>query len=625
MRKNYFFSVLLMLCMTVFVAKADYTVKVNIDDASRVKLQVSYVDQEIQTGENTFTVGEYGSINISATDGNFLKSVTRKVEDTQSSEYISNLTQCNVYISADCEINVTSVNADEMRTGSITVIVDKAENVQLMRGYTYSYVTLNDGENVVKFIPEKENQMQLLSTTSKPFYKVIQNNVTEIAASGSYYNLNVNDGDVFEVTTEFPDIDVPVHFTYANDESKGAITSVVVNGNALEELSDDISVKAGSSLSIYFDANNYKINTFTENEKKPYVSTSHSTTIASETTFYLDAHKYATVKGTLVLDNPDNVTVYRGQSYNNDIISGLATGENEIEMSEINTYIAIKPNSGCFITSVTDTKNVDGEGNPIAYTPDHNGCYNVEVKEGIVITVVSGAIDRNQTAMVYVDDKAAAIYYFSFIRSDRSEVEIANGYNEVKFYDGDNPFQFGWAGSPVNNIFQNGVAVDPQYSGGSTYLVTLADGDVVKIYLAADPVNYNVTFTATEDALSKVGVIRDRIVAVANPAEGFSVTNGTEVAIVPNDTEAELTVSVNDAEIEAGEDGNYTFIVNADSNVAITLPSTGIEGVNVDAQANGNVYNTQGVLVMKNADAAKVNALPAGIYLMNGKKIVVRK
>ena len=59
--------------------------------------------------------------------------------------------------------------------------------------------------------------------------------------------------------------------------------------------------------------------------------------------------------------------------------------------------------------------------------------------------------------------------------------------------------------------------------------------------------------------------------------------------------------------------------------MAITLPSTGIEGVNVDAQANGNVYNTQGVLVMKNADAAKVNALPAGIYLMNGKKIVVRK
>ena len=49
---------LLMLCMTVFVAKADYTVKVNIDDASRVKLQVSYVDQEIQTGENTFTVAQ---------------------------------------------------------------------------------------------------------------------------------------------------------------------------------------------------------------------------------------------------------------------------------------------------------------------------------------------------------------------------------------------------------------------------------------------------------------------------------------------------------------------------------------------------------------------------------------
>ncbi|MGN0230931.1 MAG: hypothetical protein ACI4A8_01835 [Muribaculaceae bacterium] len=625
MRKNYFFSVLLMLCMTAFVAKADYTVKVNIDDASRVALQVSYVDQEIQTGENTFTVGEYGSINITATDGNFLKSVTRKVEDTETSEYISSLTRCNVYISADCEINVTSVNADEMRTGSITVTVDKAENVQLMRGYTYTYVTLNDGENVVKFIPNQENQMQLLSTNSKPFYKVTKNGETEITASGSYYYLDVTDGDTYEVTTEFPDVDVPVLFTYANEESRGAITGVVVNENALEELADSISVKAGSSLSIYFDASNYKVNSFKENNNSPYVSSSYTTTITDTTTFYLDAQKYATFKGTLVLDNPDNVTVYRGQSYNRDIITGLVAGENEIEVSETNKSIAIQASSGCYITSVTDNMNVDGEGNPIAYTADYNGCYNVEVKDGIVITVVSGAIDRNQTAIVYVDDKSAAVHYFSFIRTDRSEVSIETGYNEVKFYDGDNPFQFGWYGSPVNNIFQNGVAVEPQYSGGSTYVVTLADGDVVKLYLAANPVNYNVTFTATEDALSKVDVIRDRIVAVTNPAEGFSVTNGTEVAIVPNDTEAELTISVNDTEIGVGEDGNYTFIVNADSNVAISLPSTGIEGVNVDAQANGNVYNTQGVLVMKNADAAKVNSLPAGIYLMNGKKIVVRK
>lgn len=37
-----------------------------------------------------------------------------------------------------------------------------------------------------------------------------------------------------------------------------------------------------------------------------------------------------------------------------------------------------------------------------------------------------------------------------------------------------------------------------------------------------------------------------------------------------------------------------------------------------------NIYNVQGILVKENVDATAVNELPAGMYIVNGKKVVVR-
>ena len=73
-------------------------------------------------------------------------------------------------------------------------------------------------------------------------------------------------------------------------------------------------------------------------------------------------------------------------------------------------------------------------------------------------------------------------------------------------------------------------------------------------------------------------------------------------------------------DVEMGEAGHaneelvYTFIVNGGS---------GVEAVE-DANVKADVFSVDGKVVVRNATAADVKALPAGLYIFNGKKVVVK-
>ena len=51
---------------------------------------------------------------------------------------------------------------------------------------------------------------------------------------------------------------------------------------------------------------------------------------------------------------------------------------------------------------------------------------------------------------------------------------------------------------------------------------------------------------------------------------------------------------------------------------------TAIEDVIADSENGWTVYNTSGIKVLETKDANKVNALPSGIYIVNGTKIVIK-
>ena len=87
---------------------------------------------------------------------------------------------------------------------------------------------------------------------------------------------------------------------------------------------------------------------------------------------------------------------------------------------------------------------------------------------------------------------------------------------------------------------------------------------------------------------------------------------------------AQITVARDNETLTPDEEGNYSFIADRPSTVAIEKDgSVGIDAV-TGTTTLGNVYSLQGILIKKNATAADLDRLPAGIYIINGKKTILK-
>ena len=210
-----------------------------------------------------------------------------------------------------------------------------------------------------------------------------------------------------------------------------------------------------------------------------------------ETTLDIDATKYAEFNSTLNIDHAENVTVYKGYSYNNNVIS-VTDGDNILTMMSNSNMIAIKANSGCKIESITDNLGS-------SFSSDYNGCYNIYLSEGQVVTVTTSAIVRNDVVTINVDADPTdqnVINYFSFARADRSAITLNEGDNEVKFSSVDNPFGLSWYDSRgYTTAYLNGVKIKSYYEGGNSYELNFTNGDVLDVFIITEFTPFNVTFT----------------------------------------------------------------------------------------------------------------------------------
>ena len=173
----------------------------------------------------------------------------------------------------------------------------------------------------------------------------------------------------------------------------------------------------------------------------------------------------------------------------------------------------------------------------------------------------------------------------------------------------------------VNKVYLDGTILTP-YSTTSTYAsyqINVEDKNVIKAFIATEPVECNVTFNAPEGL--EATVTYDRVKTLDKLADGLACFKGTEVAIEGAD---DLTVKVGETELEKNNDGKFVFTV-ADPATTVTLAdkSSGVENVvmTTEADANAAVYTLMGVRVGTRAD---LNTLPAGIYVLNGQKVIVK-
>ena len=623
MRKIYYLFLTMLLGMVGMTANAQEakSMKVifNVDDPANVTITVDGVSQELVAGDNEITVsapyGYYNSVYVNATDGNF---ITKATKDGANQLYSPYNTQWSYYPSDSDEgktIYIETIAGKDARTASCTVTVDDASKVRVQRNGTYTNVELQNGENTIYYIPGFETMLMIdAATYGTKLYKATLNGEDLVYSYGYSVNLNAEGGDKIEILANFPEgLTWNVKFTYVDAEkAKGVVTGVTVDGTAVENYDDveGFNVPAGKNVAITFDNVNYKIDGVTVNGKSEYVYSSYSFTPSADTEININAHKYGTVKATVNIDNKDNVIVYKGYSYNNDIIE-VNNGDNEIELSENNAVITIKANSGCFITPVTYGETVLSNQSEYTINP---------VTEGMVIKVVSGAIVRDKSFTLNIDDISAAEYGFDLTRADRTKVEnLITGENKVAFAEGETHYMLSAYGSPVFGVFKNGVMINPSYQGGTYIEFDAADGDAFDAYVKELPKTYNVKFELAEGIYSyQFKEVSASPVGSSNQWQnmGYTAIEGTsfEIKIIPA-SDLNIVVKVGETTINADENGAFVVPVSEAATISISDGTgTGINGINAE-NADNSFYTLQGV---------KVNGKAKGLYIKNGKKVVVK-
>lgn len=614
MKKFYLFLIMLLSVIAPQAADA-FSITLNVDDASRINVFLNGY-KDVVNGDNVFEVKDGDYLSITTQNNAGLVSVMNGDKAVKLDSYSSFNLKLTESEYAGAKLMIKTATLDEMRTASCTVTVDDPSKVTLRLSRTFTTVQLKSGENEVKFIPGTESTFTISPQSQEtPLYKVTHNSVAAEADWGSYTLKNVANGDVIDIQANYPDIDCAVKFN-VNAEGVGFIKSVTVNGNEVTNyLDDNFTVKCGSNISITRNSEDYKLESFKvngEDKTSDFYDESYDFFVTDAATFDITAKKYATFKATVDIDDVSHATVYNGYSYYGNAFD-LKNGKNEIEVSEKQTLISLVAKDGYYFTSVNDgTKE---------YTDKSVNDIELDVVDGMVLKVVTAAVVRDKKALVYVDDRSAANSLL-FRRNDYNTIEVATGYNELEFYRGDNPFSVSVSAN-TKKVYKNDVAVVPLYSGGSYFNFSLADGDVVKMFFTKTPAMVKADITANGGA-ENLSVVKDRIQPVADFSAGISCLEDTELAFAAKEGYSIKALTVDGTAATAEADGTYKVVVKADANIVVDLQTaSGISSVtNADASRSANVYNANGVLVLKNATPEQTAKLAKGLYIINGKKVV---
>lgn len=586
----------------------------------RLTVTSNYGQKQYYAENGVFTVPmeeDYSSVQISSDDPTL---AVKKVVSDSGREHWPDYGPVSIYAyeyDESTHFTIETYNPEEARTATMTVKVNgSADDIVFMRASDYAELQLNsDGETTIKFNPETETTFTIRHANfSQYLYQVKKNG--EIMEHGSTFYVEVEDGDNIEITPAFPDVDVPVSFTFVNEGTEDAI-SVTVDYTYPDWKDENFSVKLGSRVAVYFNSD-YDVTGFTVNGEVPYYTTYYETIVTSTDplNFVVTAEKKMPKHITINCENYENIVVYKGYSYMGETYE-LTGPTTEIEVDASVSLIQIEPVQDWIISFIEDNN-----GNT------YSASDNIYVSEGLELTVGVKKLERDRNLTVYVGDgdwiyRSITLSQYNYdIRKDYSYSSYSDdntlpvGYMTIAFGDFDCPIAVnGAAGADYSRpvVYLNNQLCE---LNGYSYegLDDVQDGDVLKLF-PVEPATYAVTYSI--EAAVDVEVVHDHSQTVAvDAAVVHNVFEGTEVWIKADAAE-DVIVTVNGEDVNADENGVYAFTVNEDVNVKIISNiANGI--LDMKVKADDAVYNLQGICVGRVSHASH---LPAGIYVVNGKKV----
>lgn len=599
-----------------------YNLTINVNDASLVRCAVAYQDVELKNGVNEFKdLTADAMVQISPNDGAAIVSYSKNGVVTS---WPSNIWDY-LYSDTDYVIDINAGLIDNLASAVLNVKTDDADAAGLQLGPAWINgisTTLKTGDNVIKYIPGAYTYATISSNTyGKPLYKVTADGVEKTPDSGGQYQLTIEDGMNIEIQSKFPDIDVPVVFNYVND-GKDALEKVEINGTPVTNYNDaGFTVKMGDQLRIWFNTQDFKINKFDFNDTSlTWVSSYYDAYVTTASEITVDATKYAMYTFTVDVDDATHVEFWKGYSGSGTTVQ-LQNGLNTVEISSNNPRITVCSADGYLIDEMT----VNGQLAEKAY--NNKDWLWDNIADGDKVVIKTSVIVRDQTFALWLEDRNA---WNDFNLTDPSWAPvfstISTGYNVATRAEWEiNPLYLSGWGEGLDysklTVYLDDNKLDWGSYGFNVTLRDIVDGNVIKVYTSGEPTPCNVDFDINENATGLFTVTKD-VINTVDPEYGFNCLSGTQVTIT---SQTPLVVKVNGTAIdktenvtrEAADDNVYSFVVNDNSTVSIEKDvNVGIGTIAADA-AETEIYNLQGVRVT-NAN------LPAGIYIVNGKKVVVK-
>lgn len=582
---------------------------------------------------------EYGTIKFYGTEDYKLIKVTDEKGNKYTPDYGNYI---EIYWSEISKgtptLTVETVDRSTIAMSSFTVEVTGSKKyiVEMADIYNNNVDLSSDEPTTVKYETEDTNikyQIQSgYSWDNKYIYQVTVNGEVLNPTYNNLWTYTPAEGDEVVIETDFPDIDVPVAFSFADGLSANVIKTLRVNNTIIETsvwTAEGFTVKYGDSVKLEFDTDNYGEFSLHVNGDYEYVSDSFSFSATNKEGYTLEIEATALVpfEVKLVCLVPEAIKgLHKGYSTSGDkyelnFVDGVAT----INVSPKNTGLYFDIDPAYEIASFT--VNTD-ENAYLSY-----GTYYVSADCEIEVEIKK--IVRENKIAVYFDPAAKFQYRMfarAYGRSDQTEFTSDNGlaqdgYNIYEYRVQDFPFNLSAYPQPFK-AYLNGEVLTPYWGYFNYDLIekNVPNNSVIKVY-AEEKTPHALTYTIDDDV--DVEIRHDHIAVIDNPST-HNVLPGTIVHIsVPaaiataDDNEpaaadaSPIVVKVNGTQAVADENGLYTVEITEDTEIAVSANNqSGIDNITIDADAvNNEIYNLQGI---------RVNNPSAGIYIINGKKTLVK-
>lgn len=649
---------------------------------------VKYLDTEVEatdvSGVKTFVVPNVAKkkdVEIFAREGYALEGLRN--EDRTDDEYLqtgavfTNIWEYSMKY-GDNNYSVGTYNKESRRTAKFKITVDQPEKLDIKRNGDFKAMTTN---NVDYLTPEAgvETEYGINLAAENPVDIRPRVNGTKIyrvqkRAQGSeewievtkpsYYDnfsVTVADGDEIKVDVAYPDIDLNVTFTAPVGQTFDPATFAYVDIDgkryrASRVTDEGSTVKFGSSMNLYPHTNLFTLSRVTANGKTVYAwsSLNYEFTKNEDVEFCVTAAKASTTYNvTLKVDNPEALlATYNTSVWDPNLLIDLTSGEATLEMA--NDEVLYYHNTPNFtIKSARIVREAGSETDADDLTNERL----VKVNENLVIEFTTEKLVRDDRLIVFTDNDEYAnnsiffqknsdpIKQYNTIEYKPVAGEEANVFNfnaeldkpvSLEVYDSHYDYDQWKKVYDFPFIYLNGERIEcPMDESGYSYdfmaypgLDALKDGDVMKMF-KAEPSTYEVSFKLG-DGVEVKDVVTDGYTAVESVAEPLTLFQNTALSFALPALENErqsYVMTLNDEDVEVPADGKFSYKVDADKAFDISIytePEQGITNVNGDAAANTDVYNLQGILMIRNASKEQISNLPEGLYIVGDKKAIVK-